>query len=93
MSSRTLLRASAAALLCAALAPACHRNPAPAISAVPPQVVVVLDEEFEPVASFHSRVGGACHGVTGIASRSEGTLTVAAKGAGKVVEVPVGRVQ
>ena len=55
-------------------------------------LVVVFDEEFEPVASFHSRVGGSCHGVTGIASRGEGSLTVAAKGAGKVVEVSVGRV-
>lgn len=45
MSSRTLLRASAAPLLCAALAAACHRNPAPASSVVPPPQVVSMDSE------------------------------------------------
>jgi hypothetical protein len=56
MSSRTLLRASAAPLLCAALTAACHRNPTPATSSVPPQVVrmdsEVLDEFYEEVEEY-----------------------------------------
>src|SRR6187551_1898579 len=46
----------AALFLCAVLAPACHRNPAPANSAVPPQVVrmdsEVLEEFYEEVQEY-----------------------------------------
>ena len=54
MSSRTPLRARAALLLCAALAPACHQNPKPTL--VPPQTVrmdsEVLQEFYEEVQDY-----------------------------------------
>jgi hypothetical protein len=30
-------------------------------------LVVILDDKFEPITSLHSRVNGACHGITGVA--------------------------
>jgi len=50
-------------------------------------LVVVTDEEFEPVASFHSRVGGACHGVTGLAVETSRALLATAKGSGRVIRI------
>ena len=54
--THALSTCSAALLLCAVLAPACHRNPAPAMSAVPPQVVrmdsEVLEEFYEEVQEY-----------------------------------------
>jgi hypothetical protein len=54
MSSRTPSRSGAALLLCASLAPACHRNPTPSL--VPPQVVrmdsEVLEEFYEEIQEY-----------------------------------------
>jgi hypothetical protein len=50
-------------------------------------LVVVLDENFEPVTSFHSRVGGSCHGISGLASENARSIIVAAKGTDKIVRI------
>lgn len=50
-------------------------------------LVVTLDENFRPVASFHSRADGNRHGVTSVCVRGERILA-GAKGAGVVVTLP-----
>jgi len=55
--------------------------------------VVIVDEDFEPMASFHSRVGGLCHGVTGLASENAQSVIVAAKGASKIIQISTERLQ
>jgi len=52
-------------------------------------LVVFLDDEFEPETSLHSRVGGACHGMTGVASEG-GSVFATSKGSGKIVQVTAG---
>lgn len=49
-------------------------------------LVVLFDEDFEVDASLHSRVGGACHGVTGVAVHNSETFLVS-KGDSKIVQV------
>ncbi|MBL8584556.1 MAG: SMP-30/gluconolactonase/LRE family protein [Rhizobiaceae bacterium] len=49
-------------------------------------LVAFLDDEFEPESSLHSRVGGTCHGVTGIAATG-GRVYAVSKGHGKIVEI------
>jgi sugar lactone lactonase YvrE len=56
-------------------------------------LVVVTDADFEPLASYHSRVGGSCHGVTGLASQNGRSVIVAAKGASKIVQISTERPQ
>jgi hypothetical protein len=56
-------------------------------------LVVIVDEDFEPMASFHSRVGGLCHGVTGLASENAQSVIVAAKGASKIIQISTERLQ
>lgn len=51
-------------------------------------LVVRLDAEFQPLFSFHSRVGGNHHGVTAVAEFN-GALLVLSKGAGKVLRLPL----
>jgi sugar lactone lactonase YvrE len=55
-------------------------------------LVIFLDDEFEPDFSLHSRVGGACHGVTGVAER-DGDVFVTSKGSDKIVSVSGGSLQ
>jgi hypothetical protein len=50
-------------------------------------LVVLLDRDFTVMDSFHSRVGGACHGVTGVAW-AEGIVYAVSKGCGKIVAIP-----
>jgi len=49
-------------------------------------LVVLLDRDFTIIDSFHSRVGGACHGVTGVAS-TRGVVYAVSKGCSKVVAI------
>lgn len=49
-------------------------------------LVVLLDRDFAIIDSFHSRVGGACHGVTGVAW-ADGVVYAVSKGCQKVVAV------
>jgi hypothetical protein len=49
-------------------------------------LVVLLDRDFTIVDSFHSRVGGACHGVTSVASAKR-TVYAVSKGCSKVVAI------
>ena len=46
--------------------------------------VARLDASLAPVASWHSRAGGAFHGVTS-AAEHDGALLVSAKGGGAIV--------
>ncbi len=55
-------------------------------------LVIFLDNELEPDSSLHSRVGGACHGITGVASR-DGEVVVTSKGNNKIVHVTAGALQ
>ena len=55
-------------------------------------LVIFLDDEFEPDLSLHSRVGGACHGITGVATR-DGAVMVTSKGNSKIVHVTQGALQ
>jgi len=55
-------------------------------------LVIFLDDEFEPESSLHSRVGGACHGITGVAEHA-GEIFVTSKGHGKIVQVTGGGMQ
>ncbi len=55
-------------------------------------LVVFLDAEFEVVSSLHSRVGGACHGITGVAAQG-GKIYVASKGHDKILLASDGSVQ
>lgn len=55
-------------------------------------LVIFLDDEFEPNSSLHSRVGGACHGITGVAVHDD-TVVVTAKGSSKIVHVTGGALQ
>lgn len=49
-------------------------------------LVARLDASLTPVASWHSRAGGALHGVTS-AAEHEGALLVSAKGGGAIVAI------
>lgn len=49
-------------------------------------LVILFDEDFEVDASLHSRVGGTCHGVTGVA-RHNGEMFLVSKGDSKIVQV------
>jgi Strictosidine synthase len=49
-------------------------------------LVLLLDYDFAIIDSFHSRVGGACHGVTGVAW-GEGVVYAVSKGCRKVVAI------
>jgi hypothetical protein len=55
-------------------------------------LVVFLDEEFEPELSLHSRVGGSCHGITGVAGYADSVFVVS-KGNSKIVQVVAGALQ
>jgi hypothetical protein len=55
-------------------------------------LVVSLDQHFEPVSSLHSRVGGSCHGITGLAVHT-GALFAASKGHHKIVRIDAGEPQ
>lgn len=55
-------------------------------------LIVLLDDEFEPVLSLHSRVGGSCHGVTGVVEH-DGGIYLVSKGHGKVLKAAVERMQ
>lgn len=54
-------------------------------------LVMLLDREFEVETSMHSRVGGTCHGVTGLAER-DGEIFLVSKGDNKIVQL-VGNAQ
>jgi Strictosidine synthase len=49
-------------------------------------LVVFLDYDFEPESSLHSRVGGSCHGVTGVAALG-GEVYVTSKGNNKILRL------
>jgi hypothetical protein len=49
-------------------------------------LVVTLDDKFEPVTSLHSRVNGACHGITGVAEYA-GKLFITSKGNNKIIQI------
>jgi hypothetical protein len=49
-------------------------------------LVVFLDSDFEPLSSFHSRVGGSCHGITGVTDHG-GRVFAVSKGNSKIVQV------
>jgi hypothetical protein len=55
-------------------------------------LVAFLDDEFEPESSLHSRVGGTCHGITGVATDSH-SVFVTSKGNGKIVLAAAGQTQ
>jgi hypothetical protein len=55
-------------------------------------LVIFLDDDFEPESSLHSRVGGNCHGVTGVASDGR-SVFVTSKGCGKIVQASAGLTQ
>ena len=55
-------------------------------------LVIFLDDDFEPESSLHSRVGGNCHGVTGVASDGR-SVFVTSKGSGKIVQASAGLTQ
>jgi hypothetical protein len=55
-------------------------------------LVAFLDDEFEPEASLHSRVGGTCHGITGVATDGH-SVFVTSKGNGKIVLAAVDQTQ
>jgi hypothetical protein len=55
-------------------------------------IVVFLHEDFEPVSSLHSRVGGTCHGMTGVAIHA-GAVYAVSKGHSKIVRIGTGVVQ
>jgi sugar lactone lactonase YvrE len=55
-------------------------------------LVVLLDGAFEPELSLHSRVGGSCHGVTGVAA-DDGDLIVVSKGHEKILRIPGNTIQ
>ena len=60
--------------------------------AAPPRsygLVMLLDREFEVETSLHSRVGGACHGVTGLAEHG-GEIFLVSKGDNKIVQLAGG---
>lgn len=49
-------------------------------------LVMLLDREFEVETSLHSRVGGTCHGITGLAEHG-GEIFVVSQGDNKIVQV------
>ncbi len=49
-------------------------------------LVILLDGDFAPVASAHSRAGGRHHGVTAVED-IDGNLLVAARGAGRLLKL------
>lgn len=49
-------------------------------------LVIFLDDELEPESSLHSRVGGTCHGITGVATDGQ-QVFVTSKGNGKIMQV------
>lgn len=49
-------------------------------------LVVALDGEFAPVASFHSRADGTRHGITSVCMHA-GKIAAGSKGAGSVVQL------
>jgi strictosidine synthase-like protein len=55
-------------------------------------LVVFLDEDFEPESSLHSRVGGSCHGITGVAEHA-GAVFAVSKGHNKIVQFGTGALQ
>jgi hypothetical protein len=55
-------------------------------------LVIFLDDELEPESSLHSRVGGTCHGITGVATDGQ-QVFVTSKGNGKIMQVTARPVQ
>jgi hypothetical protein len=55
-------------------------------------LVVRYDENFIPVYSLHSRVGGMHHGVVAVAQRGD-DLFVLSKGAGRILRLSVSRIE
>lgn len=51
-------------------------------------LVIRLDEALQPRYSLHSRVGGRHHGVTAVAESTD-RLLVLAKGAGRILQLPL----
>lgn len=51
-------------------------------------LVVQLDGDFTPIASYHSRADGQRHGVTSLCTH-DGRILAGAKGAGVVVTLPI----
>lgn len=49
-------------------------------------LVILLDGDFAPVASGHSRAGGRHHGVTAV-EEFDGNLFAAARGAGRLLKL------
>ncbi|TPI69529.1 hypothetical protein FJ420_07940 [Mesorhizobium sp. B3-1-3] len=49
-------------------------------------LIIFLDDELEPESSLHSRVGGTCHGITGVATDGP-EVFVASKGNSKIMQV------
>lgn len=49
-------------------------------------LVIVLDADLEPEDSLHSRVGGTCHGITGLAVAADAVFAVS-KGHDKILRV------
>lgn len=48
-------------------------------------LVIMLDDDLEVETSLHSRVGGTCHGVTGVAEHN-GEIFLVSKGDSKIVQ-------
>jgi hypothetical protein len=49
-------------------------------------LVVKLDEQLRPVASFHSRANGSRHGITSVAEVG-GRVFAASKGGNAILEI------
>jgi hypothetical protein len=49
-------------------------------------LVIFLDDELEPESSLHSRVGGTCHGITGVATDGQQVFATS-QGNGKIIQV------
>ena len=50
-------------------------------------LVIYLDRSLDPVASFHSRVGGTAHGMTAVVEAHDAILALSS-GCGKIVKLP-----
>lgn len=55
-------------------------------------LIVKLDKEFKPVASYHSRTDGARHGITSCMEH-DGKMLMAVKGEGMVASLPLGQTE
>jgi sugar lactone lactonase YvrE len=54
-------------------------------------LVVQFDNDFNPIASFHSRVGGHAHGIVAVRVVGDGRVLIASKGHDRLIELDTRR--